>query len=210
MSFAFIAKKADKGIVIPATKVTTFRKKFLYSRVGNSIALLCSPSSPHVLIDEYDQQSHTSHPYVVDFGGKRICDIPIRSIPINLFISWLEREMEFIAITKDPLDTENNWLYHGDGRRGKIIDKIPLNPQELVPYKKEDIIEVPENEIPIIASTSHAFGSGLKEWNQFHFDAKNDILTLSYCHPIGEIIEDDLLEPSTRIIEFEMKYKVEI
>ncbi|MHA1450268.1 MAG: hypothetical protein ACTSP4_12690, partial [Candidatus Hodarchaeales archaeon] len=61
------------------------KKKFVYSRFGNSIAILCSPSSPHVLMTEYDQASHSSSPYIVDLAGKRIRDIPIRSTPINLF-----------------------------------------------------------------------------------------------------------------------------
>ncbi len=185
------------------------KKKFVYSRIGNSVALLCSLTSPYVLMTEYDQPSHTSNPYIVDFAGNRIRDIPIKSIPINLFISWLETEMQFIAITKDPLDLENTWLHYGDGKTGKIIDKIPLNPQELVPYARKEIKEVSENKNLIKASASDAYGEMLNEWNYFRFDAKNSLLTLSYFHPIGEIFEDDLFGPSTRIIDYEVDYKLE-
>ena len=29
-------------------------KKYVYSRLGNSIGILCSPSSPYILMDEYE------------------------------------------------------------------------------------------------------------------------------------------------------------
>jgi len=186
------------------------KKKFIFSRAGNSVALLCSPSVPYVLMTEYDQRSHTSHPYIVNFKGKRICDIPLQSVPINLFISWLKTEMQFIAITKDPMKPNNNWLYHGDAKTGEILGKIPFNCQKLIPHEKEENQIIPKEKNPVNSETSYAYGEMLNEWTNIRFDAKNNILTSSYLRPIGKIFKNDLLEPATRIINYEVKYKIVI
>ncbi|MHA1450382.1 MAG: hypothetical protein ACTSP4_13280, partial [Candidatus Hodarchaeales archaeon] len=160
------------------------------------------------LMTEYDQASHSSSPYIVDLAGKRIRDIPIRSTPINLFIAWLDTELQFIAITNDH---SGNWLYYVDGNTGKIIDKIPLNPRELVPLGKEEYQEIPKNKNrnQMLASESHAYGEMLNEWQYIRYDARNHILALSYYCPAGEIFIDDMNEPSTRIIDYEIRYKIE-
>lgn len=184
-------------------------KKMVYSVFGGSWVLLCAPSSPYIIKTAYDQSIHRSTPYIADMKGKKIRNIPIKSVPINMFMDWVKEEMKFIAITNDPIKEEkaNYWLHYGDGTTGEILDKIPLNPRKII--NKDDIKKISVDPNKVINADITKENEIQTEWDNIQYNRKEKVLTLTYSQSIEGKFDDEVFGTVAKIVAIDREFKLE-
>ncbi|MHA2345077.1 MAG: hypothetical protein ACXACP_00020 [Candidatus Hodarchaeales archaeon] len=200
--------EVTKELVIQTKFYSLERKQFITSPITQVTSLICSPSSSEVLLIGFDPTIDNWRPYIVNFEGKIVVNLPFSNVPLNMFTSWLPDKKGFFLVNYD-IKKEEYDLYYYNQIADHFTSKSSLNLLALVPYNKNDHKSRKPSQTPISTLKRNAFGKFLKEWTNIGFDIETRTLILRYVRPYGNSYFVDEEEYSY-IQEYETRYRLEI